>query len=317
MSDQILFDSISYLLGCIEFKEKGITVIKFRNLLSNIIKVKPQRGIIAYLHRLEENDYFKLKSKDLNITSEIESNKLELLKILKDFSEDLIYLDIHKKRRLENSLFSLEEYIKVSENTMKIIKNRLLMFSFFFLGCIFVFILKHRSYVLPFFFFYIISCIIVLLFLLFFVYLSVYWLERFYNYRSISFALNRLSNKIISRNDYICWDDYIERMCEIPKNLIKDVDSILSYELREVEREFDASLELVYVVAAVGGFVVFSWIGKFYQATLALIGLGVLIAILSALYRYFTRKSKNFRINCLEQLLLLLRLVQNKLDSKN
>jgi hypothetical protein len=286
-------------------------VIKIKKILSNIIKLKPQADINVYLDRLEENDHFKLKSQlsDFKITSEIESNKSELLKILKDFSEDLIYLDIHKKRRLENSLFSLEEYIKVSENTIKTIKNQLIKLSFPFLFLSFIFILNYRIYVLLFCLFCIIFLFLSFLLIAIFLCLSVYWLDRFYNYRDISFALNRLSNKIRSRNDDICWDDYIERICKIPTNLIKDVDSILSYELREIERKFDASLELIYVVAAIG-FIVLPWISK----TLALIGLGVSIPILifSALSRYYSRKSKNFRINCLEQLLLLLRLAQNK-----
>jgi hypothetical protein len=300
-------------------------VIKIKNLLItiiNVINLKPQTDITEYLHRLEENNHFKLKSQlsDFNLTSEIESNKLELLEILKDFSEDLIYLDMHKNRRLEYRLFGLEEYIKASENILKIISNRLLQL---FVLCIFsalittlgfsIFIPRHESYVLLFgpFLFYIFSLLLLFCICLF-VCLYVYWLDRIFNYKSTSFTLNRLS-----RNDCIYWDVYIERICKIPKILIKDVDSILSYELKKVEREFDASLELVYVVAAVAGFITFlvsSRMGIINQATLALIGLGVLIAMISSLYRYLSRKSKNFRINCLEQLLLLLRLAQNKLE---
>lgn len=305
-------------------------MIKFRNLLSNIIKVKPQRSVIAYFHRLEENDYFKLKSKDLNITSEIESNKSELLKILKDFSEDLIYLDIHKSRRLEPRLFGLEKYIKVSEDTSKrwSIRSCQILFLCVFLG----FLISILSPVFPSLtarygiyaslagLFLIILFVSALLLLLSSIHLNVYWYSRAIKYQGTSFTLNRFSNKTMPAIDLIDWDYYIERVCKIPIIFIKNSENILSYELRKMEREFDTSLELVYIPAfIVAYFAVFSSskIGLINSTSLAVIGFGVVIAIFLAFCRYSSRKTKDFSANCLEQLLLLLRLAQNKLDSKN
>ncbi len=290
-------------------------MIKFKNLLSNIIKVKTQRGMIAYLHRLEENDYFKLKSqsKDLNIILEIESDKSELLKIIKNFSEDLIYLDIHKNSLRKDSLDGLEKYIKVSEDASKAWSIRVCLILFLLLFVLLGFFMIHpRVFPLlsdPF----IISFVFFLLFFLS-IYPIIYWSFRSTKYRATSFALNRLSNKIISANDCINWDYYTEIVCKIPRVFIKDAENILIYELRKMEREFDAGLEFIYIFAFIAAVITSLLLTTVGFSTNSFIGFGVLIAIFLAFYRYFSRKSKDFRVNCLEQLLLLLRLAQNKLD---
>jgi hypothetical protein len=90
-------------------------VIKLKNLLS-IMKGKSQRGMISYPDHLEEDDCFKpqSQSKDLNVSSEAELSKSDLINILKYFSKDLIRLEILQNSAQKDKLRSLQEYIKVS-----------------------------------------------------------------------------------------------------------------------------------------------------------------------------------------------------------
>jgi hypothetical protein len=300
-------------------------VVKAKNPLNKLLKVKHRGGIVIYLNRLEESNYFKLqaKSHDCNIVLEVESSKSELLNILKDFSEDLIYLDIHKIIDRKGRLFGLEEYIKVSSNTSRAWIYRILLL---FLVVLFAIVFLSRispSGVYA----NLTGVFLILILLLFFIllpcytYLCLYWVDRAGSYNNISFLLNRLSNKMKFDSNYVDWNKYIDKICEIPKVFIKDAENILIYEVKKMERELDTSLEFVYVFAAISAIYIFSTtpkVGLINSTTLAFIGgVGFLTAIFSALYRYSSRRSKDFKVDCLEQLLLLLRLAQNKLESKD
>jgi hypothetical protein len=106
---------------------------------------------------------------------------------------------------------------------------------------------------------------------------------------------------------------YVEKICEYPKDKIQDIEKNIGSELKKIEREFDSNLELAPILAAII-VVAFTMNTDFKNFILGIAGLSSLVI---AFLRLLNRRNKNFQIDCLEQILLLLQLAQNKLDSKD
>jgi hypothetical protein len=303
---------------------------KIKKLLSNLIRIKLQDNTIAYFRHLEEEDKFKPASTTINFSdSTSESDLLE--QIIKDFCEELFYIDIHKKgavHRVNNS-FGLEKpYIRSSNHAFEAWSKRTwwplipLLIIYWMIFLIFRILcynfLGIKSLLVYDYILIVIGALIGVVWLLYLclsTFLLGHWVTRRDNYQSVSFVLNKLSIKITS-----C-EHYLDRLNSISKKTIKDVEKKLSCELREKEREFDLRLETAYLWAILGFCIILAAFGislKEIEGTLiATIGFGSFVALISFIIRIYIRKNRAFQIYCLEQILLLLQFAQNDLETRD
>jgi hypothetical protein len=289
--------------------------------LNHRSKVQTQNRFASFLCFLGWRNPKKRKSKiyDFHIhISSLDSTELSILTILKEFIVEIIQNDLRNARYKNIFLIEIQKYIRFSNKKSNKAFNTALAYVLRF----FVFGSSMSLLALKFFplsiskfkYFFILSLFMTLIILFIFslrsfllVCVGFFWSNRSGSYNKVSSIFQRsVKNKVLL-------NIYVEKICEYPKDKIQDIEKNIGSELKKIEREFDSNLELAPILAAII-VVAFTMNTDFKNFILGIAGLSSLVI---AFLRLLNRRNKNFQIDCLEQILLLLQLAQNKLDSKD
>jgi hypothetical protein len=265
----------------------------------------------------------RINKYNLNIDSlKINSTELNILNILQNFVKEVFYQDLRKISHKNSSLKNTKKYIVFSAKICFSYFRKSFLPFFLVLGILIFFFVWLRfssfgrdqlnsvwmSLLIVF-----VSSLALMLLVLSGVYLffSLFWLQRNMNYDRISLQLVKsVRNKILLNS-------YIEKLCKYPKNNIQEIEKSIGYEIKEIQRELDSNLELAPLISALVFSAFFIYSGWSLQAiNSTLLGVAGLLAVIGAFFRWLNRKNKKFQIDCLEQLVLLLQLAQDKLSSK-
>jgi hypothetical protein len=145
-----------------------------------------------------------------------------------------------------------------------------------------------------------------------FCYLFIYWKERYKNYDQISFALNKLYHQ------KFLFEDHIDQLSNYSKASIEEIENVITFELKSIERDMDSNLELAPILAVVFFFMFFvSSKLKIEDFNSALFGVAGFLSLLVAFIKWLNRRNKKFKIDCFEQVLLLLQLAKSNLISED
>jgi hypothetical protein len=302
-------------------------MLKLKTIIKNLTKTKLKNEVIANFLHLEVNEDFKEKFHK-NLDSQIVESDNEKAKILfeiEKFIQEIIYFDLYKtnqNRKRKFFIYYTDLCFKAAEAKFGFTKLRIqkIVLGVLILTFSIVFpiiaTLIHIPVILPILFVLMVLIWTILLFAFPVLFSSCcHWFNRGINYETLSSTLDQLSKKI-----YL-FDDYAKRLCEYSKESLEETEYTLGFIIKSLERDIDSRLEFALICAAALVMILFASSGWSVQALnlglSSIGGIAGLIAVIATFLRWLNRRNKKFQIDCFEQVVLLLQLAKNKLDTKD